>query len=450
MPERRVVVVGTTADYIDIINKRWPRRALFVTAARERADAREAAPDRSDEVLVDLTRPDEVEGALVSHLSRHDLQPSGIVAFDCESMALAARLAARFDLPYPSLDAIQLTRSKHASKARWREKGVPCPAVALVREEAEAESFLAEVGRPIVLKPLTGSGSELTFQCSDADACRIAFRQLKSGMAARAGSRMYDRWSHTSIELDPREIFTAEEFVDGPEYSADFIVQGDDVTVVRVAQKIRRPAPPFGITLAYLLPGELPAGLTPEILGRYFRDAAHGLGLTCALCMVDFIVCDSAPVFIELTPRPGGDCLPPLIRRCCGLDMLRLALDFAESDPLRIPAPGGWERLVGVRLFARESGIISRLDTERIIADPCVVECYLKRRPGDRVTLPPENYDSWLLGHVIFRPTLQDIAAQCAEITTKLEVVMEADHDRNVHGVHTADRRIAPAADPAS
>ncbi len=46
MSNKPVLVVGTTADYIEIINQRFPQKALFITDFNERAKATEAAPDR--------------------------------------------------------------------------------------------------------------------------------------------------------------------------------------------------------------------------------------------------------------------------------------------------------------------------------------------------------------------------------------------------------------------
>jgi hypothetical protein len=86
-----------------------------------------------------------------------------------------------------------------------------------------------------------------------------------------------------------------------------------------------------------------------------------------------------------------------------------------------------WRQRVGVRLLAPRSGEILRLDTAAILEDPRVVECHLSRRPGHRVVLPPDDYDSRVLGHVIFVPdSSKRLAAQCTDISMKLRVEMRA------------------------
>jgi len=453
MRDGRVLVVGTTADYIDLINSRYPGRALFVTDFRERQKAREAAPGPGVEVLADLSRAGQVNSVLLEHLERRHQKVSGVTSFDCESMELAAHLAASFGLPYPSPEVIRLVRDKFRTKQVWQERGVSSPRAALVESERDALSFGDRVGYPLVLKPLTGSGSELTFKCLDRAECARHFHLVKSGLAARDGSRMYSAPVDDAGGPNPLSVIVAEEFVEGSEYSCDFIIESDCVRIIRVAGKIRSTSLAFGTTLAYLLPAELPDGLDRTCLAERLRSASRALGIDRAVCMVDFIVRDKQPCFLELTPRPGGDCLPPLIMRSCGLDMLGLALDFAEGRPITVPPESEWSRLVGARMFAATRGTIRRLNTTAVTAHPGVAECYLKRATGHVVKLPPEDYDSWLLGHVIFRPSSLDydqIEQESEAIASRLDVEFETRHDQKFRGLRSSHRRLAKTADTSA
>ena len=129
MSHKRVLVVGTTSDYIEIIARRYPGRALFITDSRERTGALEPAPPESDEVLVNLAGKAETLALVKDHLSKWSLEASGVTCFDCESMALASYLADAFSLPYHTQEAITACRSKVASKLMWQADGVACPRV---------------------------------------------------------------------------------------------------------------------------------------------------------------------------------------------------------------------------------------------------------------------------------------------------------------------------------
>ena len=421
---RRVLVVGTTSDYIDIISRRYPGRALFITGETERAEADEPAPGPTDELLCDLARPQEVLSMLRQSLERWNIQPSGVACFDCESLSLAAFLADAFALPYPSAEAITACRSKFLSKQMWQQAQLPCPATALVSSDTDTIGFFRSIERPVVLKPLTGSGSELIFLCNSERDCATAFAELRSGLAHHPDQRMYT----SSAQADPRRAFVIEEFVDGTEYSCDFLIEAGRVEVLRIAQKVPARNLPLGATLAYIVPGQLPPGIHPQAFRDQLREAAHAVGLTRAICMLDFIVRDNEAVMIEIAPRPGGDCLPPLLEESCGLQMLGAVLDFAEGRPLDLPRPEAFRKVVGLHLFATRAGIIDRLDASALLADQRVLECHLKHGPGHRVVLPPADYSSRLLGHAIFVPSPgAGIEAECSEIAAELVIEMRAE-----------------------
>ena len=426
MSNRRVVVVGTTADYIDLINQRFPQRAIFVTDIKERAKATEAAPGPQDELLCNLSEPEQVSAGLQGHLSRWGMQLSGIVCFDCESMLTAAYIADVFKLSYPCAEAVTKCRDKYVCRQAWRQAGLPCPDVKLVHNACDATSFLQKIDGPAVLKPLTGSGSELILLCSTEDECVAAFDTLRSGLANHSDLRMYAPYVFNRIKIDPRVVFGIEEFVQGDEYSCDFTVDGDNVEIIRIARKILDPKQAFGTTLAYLLPGCLPEGLDEDIFRKQLAAAAKSLGLKKAICMLDFIVRDNQALMIELAPRPGGDCLPPLLLKSCGLDILGCALDFAEGHRFLSGKSLQWRSLAGIRLFAKCNGEIEQIDISGLLKDPRVVESHIKRGPGHQIILPPENYDSRLLGYVIFEPTGSvSIENECIEIASKLKIKMK-------------------------
>ncbi len=54
MSIKRALVTGTTPDYVDIIRKRYPGRAVFLTDERLRQAAAEERPGPEEEITVDL------------------------------------------------------------------------------------------------------------------------------------------------------------------------------------------------------------------------------------------------------------------------------------------------------------------------------------------------------------------------------------------------------------
>ena len=415
--DRRVLVVGTTADYIQWLRTRRPGEVLFLTDPAVRQGANEPAPSTQEELLCDLADAHRVFEALAGHLEKWQLGLNGIACYDCESMALAARLAQAFTLPYPSVQAVDNCRDKYRSRILWREHGLDVPEVRRIASSTAAIDFFRETDGPCVLKPLSGSGSELIFRCDNQVECDRYYRRIVLGLEHRRDHRLYQPLAGGAPAI------IAETYIDGEEYSCDFVLQDDRVTPIRLASKVRFPQDPFGTAKAYILPGKWPQAIDPGQFERTLYRSARALGLERAVCMLDFIVKDKRMVLLELAPRPGGDCLPSLVRRCYGLDTLQLMLDFARQQPLDVHPPPVHPPMVGLRLHAEKEGVLVGIDTRELRQDPRVQEIQLIRKPGHRIKRPPEDYDAWLLGHAIFVPDpCTDIAAQCRTLGDKLTI----------------------------
>jgi biotin carboxylase len=385
-------------------------------------------PAPADELLCDLQDSRRVYDDLKTHLSRWRIGICGVVCYDCESLGLAAYLAEQFGLPFPAPAAVVASRNKFLSKQIWQKAAVPCPRTGVVRNLPDALKFMERVAKPVIIKPLTGSGSELLFKCDNRRDCSRAIDLIGQKLAEHANIRMYRPENCGVVKMDPQREFVIEAFIDGREYSCDFMLDGDQVEIIRLAAKILARDQADGTAKAYVLPSRLPEPFQIEAFRRQLRNAARALGLNRALCMVDFIVHEGVAYLLEMTPRPGGDCLPQTIFQSCGLDMLGLALDFAEGKSITLPAASSWIQLVGLRLIARKSGIIKKIGDRALRRDSRVKELHLKRRPGQRVVLPPDDYESRLLGHVIFKPaTPQSIESDCDELESKLILEIKAE-----------------------
>jgi biotin carboxylase len=430
MPNRRILVVGTTPDYISYIDERYSGRALFLTDSSQRACARDKALDVDSEITADLSNRANVLEKLQIHLKTYNQTLSGITCYDCEWLTLTAELAQQHGLLYPSPEAVRTARSKFLTKRRWVEHRVCCPASELLHTGRDALDFYKRYGS-IVLKPRTGTGGELTFLCRDAFDVSTAFRAIKLGLAQRNRHPLYNEDVASQFRSQKDHPILGEDYITGREYSADFIVDGDRVSVIRVAKKLHQTGHPFGTTMAYVLPATLPEAISFDYFSLSLRNAAHALGLINALCMADFKINKDKVVFLEMTPRIGGDCLPPLIRQSSGLDTIGLALDYAVGNPTIVPPQSQWKKLVGLQLFAKHGGRFTGIDVKSLENHPHFREVFVKRRPGHKIDLPPDDYDSRILGHVIFEPQSGIcLLEQCASMFDKVKVIVESNNDQ--------------------
>jgi biotin carboxylase len=421
MPYRkRVLVVGTTADYVDWIESHYPGSALFLTAPEVRRGAREPMPAAESEIVCQLADYRGPRARLADHLATHSLQLSGVVSYDCESLELGSDLARRYYLPYPSKQAVGNCRNKFRTKSLWQAAGLDTPAVSLVESADDALAFMRKLQGPCVLKPLSGSGSELIFDCHDETACEQNFSAVRQGLQHRATHRLYQPYLHNALTV------LAEQWVAGDEYSCDFIFDQNRIDIIRLTRKIPAPNGHFGTTLGYAMIPEMEDMVDKCLLADILSRGCQVLGLTRAICMVDFIMQADKVYLLELSPRPGGDCLPALLRIGLGFDILKLAMDFASREPIRLPPATAAAKLIGLRLLANTGGRLKRVDAANARRDRRVREIAIARRPGQRIEMPPLDYDSWVLGHIIFEPEGgKNLEEQCRELSGKIVVEVE-------------------------
>jgi biotin carboxylase len=419
--ENRLLVVGTTSDYIDWIRRTCPQRAVFVTDPSVRSNAREPAPAIHEEVLCELMDNEHVRKAVTHHLEYWGIRVDGVACFDCESMALAALLARDFSAAFVSLSAVNNCRDKLVSKELWQKSHIDCPRMAPVCNVEDAIDFLSTLKRGCVLKPLSGSGSELVFHCKDEKECRRAFSVIQGGLRQRKNQRLYKGISNDSSPI------IVEEFVDGSEFSCDFFMYEEATTLIRLAKKIPSSIGPFGTTMGYVLVDALPNAIDLNIFRRYLARAAGALGIKKSICMADFIVRGGDIILLEMAPRPGGDCLPALIRNALQLDIIALALDVAQNRPLHIGSFRPSQPFMGLRIHAKHGGIFRRIDYAFGKQNSRIKEIHILRRPGDIIRMPPEDYDTFVLGNIIFTPeNTTDPAGECRQLLDMLTVEIES------------------------
>jgi biotin carboxylase len=222
--------------------------------------------------------------------------------------------------------------------------------------------------------------------------------------------------------------FLAEEYISGEEYSCDFIISNNRVQIIRLTRKLKDAKSPFGTISGYKLSDCAAEGLNKKNLEDILCRGAQALGMVEALCMVDFLVRDGEIVLLEMTPRPGGDCIPSLLKKAGPFDILTFALDFAQRRRIDLPK---WcnGRYVALRLHAKKSGTINRIDGQLLLEDPRVLEVQTACVAGQHIEMPPQDYESWYLGHIIFNPTPEaSLTDQCQELRKLFVVDMDYDN----------------------
>jgi biotin carboxylase len=169
-------------------------------------------------------------------------------------------------------------------------------------------------------------------------------------------------------------------------------------------------------------------------MSSILKEAAHSLGFTWGWFMADFIIKDRKPYIIEITPRPGGDSIPDLIEVATGTDILNLYLDFISGETGEPnPIPFTSNSFASLNLYASREGYVTRLDTSQIGMIPWVKKLYLNKKIGDRIILPPLDYDSRKIGHCIISLESPNDLKEKQEILSKKMLLSICDHEGDAY-----------------
>ena len=174
------------------------------------------------------------------------------------------------------------------------------------------------------------------------------FSRLKSAVIGINGDPRFRKQNlfikGRRIAFNPKRQFLLEAYAPGEEYSCDFILEAQEVQLVRVVKKIKGPY--FGFFNGYqLLNGEdlIQNHIDKENLVEICRRISQCFSLHSGLCMVDFKVQAGKISVLESSIRPGLSAFNHLMYAIYGYTSLALLAmqKMGIKISVRIPDTNG-------------------------------------------------------------------------------------------------------------
>jgi biotin carboxylase len=286
-------------------------------------------------------------------------------------------------------------------KDELRRHGLPCARHRLLRSWADAESFVAEVGLPIVLKPPAGMGCKATWRVRSLDELRGAL---------------------TAIHAGPENPALAEEFLRGKEYSFETITIGGQVRFHSLSRYF--PTPLEVMETPWI---QWVCALPRDISGPEWADArelgvrtVQALGLETGFTHMEWFRRDDGSLAVgEIAARPPGAHIVRLNSYAHDTDMYRAwaraVVDEAFDGPFerRYSVGCAYLRGVGRGRVLRVTGV----DRANQLVGRLVVESRLPQ-PG---ALRSDSYEGD--GYVIARdPDTEVVKAAVKTIIETIQV----------------------------
>ncbi|MCS0600872.1 ATP-grasp domain-containing protein [Streptomyces sp. LP11] len=306
----------------------------------------------------------------------------------------AAAAAVALGLPANSPADLAAIRDKGTQRARLAAAGVRVPRFTVAGTVDEVLAAAAATGYPVVVKPVTGSGSLGVLLCADAERAAGHARALLSRENDERGRPV------------PHRV-TVEEFVSGPEYSAEVL----DGTVAGITAK-HLGAPPLFVETGHDFPADL-APAVREAVTEAAEAAVRALGIALGPAHVELRLGPAGPVLIEVNPRLAGGWIPRLVREATGADLILGTVAAFSGRPAPVAATAA--RGAAIRfVMAAGDGRLRGIDgVARACAVPGVVDVETYREPGAEIVVGGDFRDR--IGHVLARGATAAEAAAGAE-----------------------------------
>jgi biotin carboxylase len=342
---RRLLVLGAGPAQLGLLRAARERDLYVVACDRDPAapgfefvDRRAVVSTEDEPAIGMLAAAERVEGVIAPGIDW--------------PVAIAARIAARFNLPHPiSSETAALAVSKHRQRARLEEAGVPQP-----RWRVATETSSLTV--PCVVKPPD--------------------RQGQKGLTIVREESQLEQAVETAIGASRGAMALVEELVDGPEVTVNAFSSEGEFHPLTVTDRITADPPAFGVALAHAWPSDYDV----EGAIAVARAAAEALGVENGPTYTQVLLSSDGPKVMELAARLGGGHDAELCRAALGIDLNGLALCAALGEPAELPEAepfGG----ACVRFLVAPAGILSGiegLDDARAVEG--VIDARVYRQPG--------------------------------------------------------------------
>jgi len=293
---------------------------------------------------------------------------------------VAARVARSLGLPGEDPDVLTAARSKSVQRERFAAHGVDSPVHRTVMSAADAVAAALAIGLPVVVKPISGSGSLGVRRCDTREEVAGQARLL---LGATADERA--RPAPTGVLV--------ESYLAGPEYSVEVLAGKVRAVVAKHLDE----------SLGFLEVGhDVPAPVDTETdaaLRRSARFALAALGLTRGAAHVELRVMHGRAYVIEVNPRLAGGMIPVAVQAATGQDLIAELVAWTAGR--QRPSVPDTNRCASIRFLVPD-----RDGTVRAVPDPTavraldgVIDAAVTARPGQQVVRQGAYLDR--LGYVI-------------------------------------------------
>ncbi|ESX09182.1 argininosuccinate lyase [Mesorhizobium sp. LSJC255A00] len=341
-------------------------------------------------IEAETRNPDDVIG-VASKIGRL----KGIYSSSDYFVETASRAATAMGLPAANPEAMVTCRNKWKQALQLQRQSIAIPATRLATSITDVEDILTQITLPVVVKPVSGSGSSGVRLCDSAAAAIEAFKSAKDALVDQ-------------LDLASPDILI-QQYVEGKEYSAEIIAYDGTLHCLGILAKHKGPPPCF-VEVGHDFPAPLPEWSLKE-LASFAAGAVSALGLELGPAHVEFVISERGPVIIEVNPRLAGGMIPVMLSHALGTSILDMVIRLYAGEGFTPPRASARAGAIRFRL-AHTPGKLKRVGFSRV-SEPAVAEARLLKSEGEEIQINGDFRDR--VAYAIGSADELNVAAAAAE-----------------------------------
>ncbi len=237
-----------------------------------------------------------------------EIQPDGIISIASDLASVTVNyVAEKLNLTGNGIESSMMSTNKYLMRKAFERNGDPSPKN--YRSDEITDEVIDHLCFPLIIKPVDRSGSRGITKIEKKEELSTAVKLAEE------------------LSFDKKAMI--EEFVEGEEFSVEYISYKGKHTFLALTKKYTTGAPHFIET------GHVePASVSPEILERVQKVVEHALDTLFIQNGASHseikIAADGTVKIIEIGGRMGGDCIgSDLVQISTGCDFVNMVIDVA-------------------------------------------------------------------------------------------------------------------------
>ena len=325
--------------------------------------------------------------------SLYDLK--GILTVGTDFSYIAAKISEMIKLPGISYSTALKATVKSEMRKTFREHNVNSPAYFTADSTFDPEKSEYNISFPLVVKPVDSMGGRGSVKIESESELENAVKNAV----------VYSRSGKAIVE----------EYLDGPEFSLDAIIEDSRITICGIADR-HIFFPPFFVEMGHTMPSIYPESVQEKVKG-VFKKGIKAIGIDNGAAKGDIKYNGKDAAAGEIAARLSGGYMSGwTFPYSSGVSVIKAALNIATGKPSGL-GEIRYSKTAAERAFISISGIVDDIIIPEYLEKDKypeeIKDVFINIKKGDRVVFPRNNVQK--CGNIIAVHSVREKAVEAAE-----------------------------------